>query len=68
MLTVDKSIGMIKKPNRSIDFMKGILTIFVVIGHSLSGNLREVFPRYMIYSFHIPDVGNIRVDEGICIN
>ena len=40
--------------NHSIDFLKGILIILVVIGHSISGELRETFSRYLIYGFHMP--------------
>lgn len=38
----------------SIDCLKGILIIFVIIGHILPGSLRENVWRYIIYSFHMP--------------
>ena len=40
--------------NSRIDFIKGILIIFVIVGHVLYGPLMGNFARYMIYSFHIP--------------
>lgn len=43
-----------KERNYSIDFIKGILIISVVLGHILLGLSRESFPRYMIYSVHMP--------------
>ena len=40
--------------NESIDSLKGILIIFVIIGHALHGTLDENILRYVIYSFHMP--------------
>ena len=36
------------------DFVKGLLIILVFVGHVIPGTLRETFPRYAIYSFHMP--------------
>ncbi len=38
----------------SIDFIKGLLIIFVFTGHIIPGELRHTFLRYIIYSFHMP--------------
>lgn len=38
----------------SIDLVKGILVILVFVGHIIPGILRDTFPRYLIYSFHMP--------------
>lgn len=38
----------------SIDFVKGILIVLVVLGHILHGTLDETLSRYFIYSFHMP--------------
>lgn len=40
--------------NESIDSIKGILIVLVIIGHILLGTLDENFLRYVIYSFHMP--------------
>ena len=40
--------------NKSIDTLKGILIITVIIGHILRGSLDENIIRYFIYSFHMP--------------
>ena len=40
--------------NGYIDTCKGILMIFVIIGHVLLGTLEENPVRYAIYSFHMP--------------
>ncbi len=37
-----------------IDYVKGILIIIVFMGHVIPGELRETYPRYLIYSFHMP--------------
>lgn len=37
-----------------IDYVKGCLIILVFLGHIIPGNINEVFPRYAIYSFHMP--------------
>ena len=42
------------KRNVTIDFIKGILILLVVIGHVIPGSMSETFPRYFIYSFHMP--------------
>ena len=39
---------------RGFDFAKGILIIIVFLGHVIPGVLRETYPRYLIYSFHMP--------------
>ncbi|MDD3416086.1 MAG: acyltransferase [Lachnospiraceae bacterium] len=38
----------------ALDAVKGILIIAVFLGHIIPGVLRETFPRYLIYSFHMP--------------
>lgn len=40
--------------NKNIDFIKGLLVFLVFIGHIIPGILEETFPRYFIYSFHMP--------------
>jgi fucose 4-O-acetylase-like acetyltransferase len=40
--------------NESIDTLKGLLIILVIIGHVLLGTLDENVFRYVIYSFHMP--------------
>lgn len=42
------------KRNNSIDFVKGILILSVVLGHVLLGGVRQNILRYMIYSIHMP--------------
>lgn len=37
-----------------IDYVKGCLIILVFVGHIIPGDISEVFPRYAIYSFHMP--------------
>lgn len=37
-----------------IDSIKGLLIIIVFLGHVIPGVLRETYPRYIIYSFHMP--------------
>lgn len=39
---------------KNIDFVKGLLIVFVILGHVLQGSLSENFSRYFIYSFHMP--------------
>lgn len=36
------------------DLVKGILIVFVFMGHILPGDVRDTFSRYAIYSFHMP--------------
>lgn len=43
-----------KKYWREFDFVKGILIILVFMGHIIPGVIRETYPRYLIYSFHMP--------------
>lgn len=38
----------------TFDIVKGILIILVFLGHIIPGALRSTFPRYAIYSFHMP--------------
>ena len=45
---------MINERNRSIDVVKGVLILLVVIGHVLVGPIDEHVLRYVIYSFHMP--------------
>lgn len=45
---------MVIERNPSIDVIKGILIILVVIGHILRGSLDDNTLRYVIYSFHMP--------------
>lgn len=42
------------KRNPSIDVIKGILIILVIIGHMLLGGVDDNLARYIIYSFHMP--------------
>lgn len=37
-----------------IDLVKGILTVLVFMGHLFPGSIRDTFPKYAIYSFHMP--------------
>ena len=39
---------------RNIDFFKGALILFVILGHVLQGQLDESLWRTLIYSFHMP--------------
>ena len=48
-----KRIEMINR-NESIDSLKGLLIVFVILGHSLLGSLDDNAIRYVIYSFHMP--------------
>lgn len=43
-----------RKRNNLIDLIKGLLIVFVMIGHFLPGTLSENPLRYIIYSFHMP--------------
>lgn len=45
---------MAEKRNTSIDFIKGILILSVVIGHILLGSPEDNMLRYIIYSVHMP--------------
>lgn len=45
---------MIEDRNISIDVIKGILILFVIIGHLLLGTLNENIFRFLIYAFHMP--------------
>lgn len=38
----------------TFDYVKGILIVLVFMGHVIPGVLRDTFPRYIIYSFHMP--------------
>ncbi len=38
----------------TLDIIKGILIIFVIIGHVIRGKLDETFLRFFIYQFHMP--------------
>lgn len=40
--------------NPNFDFLKGILILLVITGHILPGTLTDSFPRFLIYSFHMP--------------
>ena len=40
--------------NHSIDAVKGILIVLVIVGHLLLGSLDENIIRFIIYSFHMP--------------
>ena len=40
--------------NTSIDALKGLLIICVIIGHALYGSLNDNILRYVIYTFHMP--------------
>lgn len=44
----------IAERNRSIDTLKGLLILTVVLGHVLLGALDDNPVRYLIYSFHMP--------------
>lgn len=43
-----------KKRLYNIDFIKGCLIIFVIIGHIITGKVEDTLARYVIYSFHMP--------------
>lgn len=53
---MSKSFGPPVKPSRlaSIDSLKGLLIIAVIIGHVALGSLERSWVRYLIYSFHMP--------------
>jgi len=38
----------------SLDMIKGVLIILVFLGHIIPGSIQDTFPRYVIYSFHMP--------------
>lgn len=38
----------------SIDIIKGLLIILVILGHIIPGKLDQVLARYIIYAFHMP--------------
>lgn len=38
----------------SFDFIKGLLILCVFMGHIIPGEIHEIFPRYAVYSFHMP--------------
>ena len=40
--------------NYNFDLIKGVLIILVIVGHMIPGTQRGTFPRYLIYSFHMP--------------
>lgn len=40
--------------NETIDVLKGILILTVILGHALLGSLDDNVFRYIIYSFHMP--------------
>lgn len=46
--------NIIKERLYGIDYVKGCLIILVFVGHIIPGALEEVFPRYVIYAFHMP--------------
>lgn len=52
----DKAVRISQSNERShtIDIVKGMLIILVVIGHVIPGTLRESLARWLIYSFHMP--------------
>jgi acyltransferase len=43
-----------KARNQNIDAVKGVLILFVVLGHLLLGGLETSFLKYSIYCFHMP--------------
>lgn len=43
-----------QKRNDSIDFAKGFLMIFVILGHIVQGTIEDGNLRGVIYSFHMP--------------
>ena len=43
-----------QKRNDSIDFVKGVLIIFVILGHVVLGTISGNLIRGVIYSFHMP--------------
>ncbi len=45
---------MVKKRLYNIDFVKGCLIIFVILGHFILGTVEDTLARYVIYSFHMP--------------
>lgn len=46
--------NIVKERLYGIDYVKGCLIILVFVGHIITGKVEEVFPRYAIYSFHMP--------------
>lgn len=44
----------IKKWNYSIDVVKGILILLVILGHVILGTIQNNFIRFFIYTFHMP--------------
>lgn len=40
--------------SHTIDFVKGLLIVLVIVGHILPGALDESLARWIIYSFHMP--------------
>jgi fucose 4-O-acetylase-like acetyltransferase len=39
---------------RNIDLFKGLLILLVILGHTIQGKSEDVFPKYIIYTFHMP--------------
>lgn len=54
MSSMQEAITKNKQHWSGIDYVKGILIIIVFMGHVIPGVLRETYPRYLIYSFHMP--------------
>jgi len=45
---------MVVSRNQSLDFFKGLMILFVIIGHVIPGSLDDNLFRYLIYVFHMP--------------
>lgn len=43
-----------KKYYSNLDYLKGILIIFVIVGHVIQGEINKNLIRHMIYFFHMP--------------
>lgn len=43
-----------KRYYSNIDYLKGILIIFVILGHVIQGEINKSLVRHMIYFFHMP--------------
>ena len=51
---MNEDLKNIEVHNNSIDVLKGLLILAVIVGHMLLGTLNESLPRMLIYAFHMP--------------
>ena len=47
-------IAQLQSHNKTLDSLKGLLILFVFIGHVIIGDFRTNIIRFVIYSFHMP--------------